>query len=131
MADKKILEPKTEKTPVKTGLFSAIWSGFKKAFINKTGIFLILYIAILIWCLCSANIMSDRSIEIDISEDGVKLLFNYLYILLLQFIPILSGIGVLFTFISSKIKTKIADFYSYVVFSLALVAIVMQIMALK
>lgn len=131
MADKKILEPTTEKAPVKTGLFSAIWSGFKKAFINKTGIFLILYIAILIWCLCSANIMSDRSIEIDISEDGVKLLFNYLYILLLQFIPILSGIGVLFTFISSKIKTKIADFYSYVVFSLALVAIVMQIMALK
>lgn len=131
MADKKVTESTTEKAPVKTGVFSVIWSGFKKAFINKTGIFLILYIAILIWCLCSVNATSDMSIEIDISEDGVKLLFSYLYMLLLQLLPILSGIGVLFTFISAKIKTKLADFYSYVIFSLALVAIVMQAIALK
>lgn len=131
MADKKVPESTTEKASVKTGVFSAIWSGFKKAFINKTGIFLILYIAILIWCLCSVNATSDMSIEIDISEDGIKLLFSYLYMLLLQLLPILSGIGVLFTFISAKIKTKLADFYSYVIFSLALVAIVMQAIALK
>ena len=131
MADKKVSEAKTEKSPVRAGLFSAIWSGFKKAFINKTGIFLFLYLAIIIWCLCSANIISDKTVEIDISKDGVKLLFSYLYMLLLQLLPILSGIGVLFTFISAKIKTKLADFYSYVIFSLAIVAIIMQAIALK
>ena len=103
----------------------------KKSGLYKTAFFLFFYLAVTIWSIVSGNCSSELSISVDISSQSLKILFCYLYILFIQLLPIFALIGAVITVVSVKIQTKLSYLYHYTMIALFILAILVQIMALK